>query len=165
MPHEDQFTAIGPPLSGSGFPLAGFSTGSGNMDYGVNVTGKICGVYGSNPKSLEDRTALPGTGIEGSGENFGVVGHTQNIGIAGVFGIDGDRGFAVLGVTQLDVGTGVVGVSFDSPPNPLNLDPRSRNPRRIPEDADGPGTGVLGASGSGDGVQGFSQGNVGVRGH
>ena len=48
MAHDDQFTALGPPSSGSGFPFSAFSTSATGMEYGVNAQGGRCGVYGES---------------------------------------------------------------------------------------------------------------------
>jgi len=46
--HSDQFTATGPSNTGAGFPRAAFSTTGGpdTGEYGVNVKGGKCGIFG-----------------------------------------------------------------------------------------------------------------------
>ena len=52
MAHDDQVTAVGPPLAGSGFPRSGFSTKATGM-----VHGRTCKalVLGSMRKAFEPR--------------------------------------------------------------------------------------------------------------
>ena len=154
MPHDDQFTATGPAFTGAGFERAAFSTGREGTDstYGVNVQGSFCGVYGeSGPVS--DRIAdVPGVGVFGSGQNFGVFGKgVPNGGIAGVFGQHNRGGVGIIGAAMRG-GTGIVGTSVSSLGNPLTL----------LNAAGGSGTGVFGKSGSGLGVHGVSESNTAV---
>ncbi|HHK5543764.1 TPA: hypothetical protein ACQUHN_006284 [Bacillus thuringiensis] len=148
MPHEDQFTAIGPSLTGSGFPRSAFSTKAIDMIFGVNVQGNKCGVYGesfTNSSNTRD-TDFPGVGIWGSGQNFGVFGD-GNKGIAGVVGRNNKRDLAaVIGSTKKG-GVGVFGTTFAT----LNCE----------DPAKGLGTGVSGQSKGGFGIFGFSTDSTG----
>ena len=150
MAHDDQFTALGPPSSGSGFPFSAFSTSATGMEYGVNAQGGRCGVYGESVNFESGRESdVQGVGVHGFGENFGVFGN-GNRGIAGVFGQHNRRrGVGIIGASMRG-GTGVVGVSLASLGNPLVTFASTPNP------ADGSGTGVFGSSGSGAGVLGTS---------
>ena len=153
MPHDDQFTAVGPSLTGSGFPNAGFSTHASDMNHGVNVRGEKCGVYGeSNVPIPSDREPeVNGIGVHGFGTTFGVSGRATPGGIAGVIGRHGNNGIGVIGAVRSDnlKGIGVIGVSrspgLGSPTAP------------VPDPADGLGIGVLGTSGKGPGVRGSSE--------
>jgi hypothetical protein len=158
MAHEDQFTATGPSFTEAGFERAAFSTGREGTDstYGVNVQGSFCGVYGeSAPDS--DRTAdVPGVGVFGVGQNFGVFGKgTPGGGIAGVFGQHNRGGVGIIGAAMRG-GTGIVGASVGSLGNPLATFAPVKDP------ADGSGTGVFGTSGEGAGVRGSSREGNGV---
>jgi hypothetical protein len=156
MAHENEFTALGPSDTHSGFPRAGFSTSASDMVYGANVVGDRCGVYGQSG-SLPDsnrESQVPGVGVHGRGENFGVVGDGQ--GIAAVYGHANRSKVGVLG-GAMRKGIGVVGASMQSL-NPSEF-------ARIPDPGNGPGTGVFGTSGTGTGVHGSSAQGVGVRGH
>jgi hypothetical protein len=85
MAHGDQFTAIGPPLAGSGMPFSGFSTRATGMVYGLNVQGDRCGVYGESVRVESGRESDNlGVGVHGFGENFGIFGN-GNRGLAGVY--------------------------------------------------------------------------------
>lgn len=157
MPHEDQFTAVGPSLTGSGFPRAGFSTKASDMVHGVNVRGEKCGIYGESdvplPSAREPET--DGVGVHGFGTKFGVSGRATANGIAGIIGRQGNNGIGVIGAVKSEdlKGIGVVGVSrspsLGSPTAP------------VPDPADGLGIGVLGTSGKGPGVRGSSQSGEG----
>jgi hypothetical protein len=157
MPHEDQFTAVGPSLTGSGFPRAGFSTKASDMDHGVNVRGEKCGVYGESGVPLPSGRApeVDGIGVHGFGTNFGVSGRATANGIAGIVGRHGNNGIGVIGAVKSEdlKGIGVVGVSrspgLGSPTAP------------VPDPADGLGIGVFGTSGEGPGVRGSSQSGEG----
>ncbi|ANT39960.1 hypothetical protein P9Z39_22870 [Bacillus thuringiensis] len=154
MPHDDQYTAVGPPLAGSGFPFAAFSTKTIKMEYGINVQGKQCGVYGegfTNPSN--DRfTPVPGIGVCGRGENFGVFGDGFQ-GIVGVVGQHNRKNRAgVVGAVKLG-GLGVVGTSNASI-NPTIYD-------SFIDPANGLGTGIYGESEKGIGVYGISQERTG----
>lgn len=164
--HDDQFTATGPSLTGSGFPRSGFSTKASDMVYGVNVQGEFCGVYGESALSaVSDREAdINGTGVFGQGERVGLFGHCRR-GIAGVFGRHRmSSGVGTIGVA-ID-GTGVVGASHSSidvthfePP----VDPARGNGIGV-FGTSGDGAGVRGSSNAGDGGQFESNSGVGVRG-
>src|SRR6266508_1078894 len=122
MAHDDQFTAIGPANEGSGFPRAAFSTNSSDMVYGANVAGERCGVYGESALPINsDREAdVPGVGVCGVGQNFGVWGKGTP-GIAGVFGQHNQGGTGIIGAA-IRGGTGIVGISADTL-NPNTFDP------------------------------------------
>ena len=78
MAHDDQFTATGPPLSGSGFPRSAFSSRAAGMVYGTNVQGDRAGVYGESVRAATTRESdLEGVGVCGVGDNFGVFGRTH----------------------------------------------------------------------------------------
>jgi hypothetical protein len=135
--HDDQFTAKGPPVNGSGFPEAAFSTLETykGFQWGVRALARRCGV----------------------------VGQTTGGGIAGVLGQGRWSQFGVLG-TAFGPTIGVVGASVGNtnalfnlnlPPGDFNLDAMGA----------GEGTGVLGTSGSGLGVHGISQSSTGVLGN
>lgn len=157
MPHEDQFTAVGPSLTGSGFPRAGFSTKASDMDHGVNVRGEKCGVYGESGVPLPSVRApeVDGIGVHGFGTNFGVSGRATANGIAGIVGRHGNNGIGVIGAVKSEdlKGIGVVGVSR-SPGLGSATAP-------VPDPADGLGIGVFGTSGEGPGVRGSSQSGEG----
>ena len=157
MPHEDQFTAVGPSLTGPGFPRAGFSTKASDMVHGVNVRGEKCGIYRESdvplPSAREPET--DGVGVHGFGTKFGVSGRATANGIAGIIGRQGNNGIGVIGAVKSEdlKGIGVVGVSrslgLGSPTAP------------VPDPADGLGIGVLGTSGKRPGVRGSSQSGEG----
>ncbi len=132
--HDDQFTAKGPPFSGSGFPQTAFSTNQdgGGFQFGVRVNASRCGV----------------------------VGQTGQGGIAGVCGQGRFSQFGVLG-TAFQNRTGVVGVSVDNTNDLFNLNthPGEFNLGSL---GGGQGTGVLGKSGAGVGVHGISATSTGV---
>jgi hypothetical protein len=152
MPHEDQFTAVGPSLTGSGFPRAGFSTKASDMVHGVNVRGEKCGVYGESDVPLPSarEPEIDGVGVHGFGTKFGVSERATANGIAGIIGRHGNNGIGVIGAVKSEdlKGIGVVGVSrspgLGSPTAP------------VPDPADGLGIGVFGTSGKGPGVRGSS---------
>ena len=86
--HEDQFSAIGPAQSGSSFPYAGFSNQATNKpettnNYGVNVIGTECGVYGESLKNQSRRRTEKGTGVCGKGDKCGVFGQGDTCGVFG----------------------------------------------------------------------------------
>jgi hypothetical protein len=157
MPHDDQFTAVGPSLTGSGFPRAGFSTKASDMVHGVNVRGEKCGVYGESDVPLPSirEPEIDGVGVHGFGTKFGVSGRATANGIAGVIGRHGNNGIGVIGAAKSEdqKGIGVVGISrspgLGSPTAP------------VPDPADGLGIGVFGTSGKGAGVRGSSKSGEG----
>ena len=155
MAHENEFTALGPSDTHSGFPRAGFSTSASDMVYGANVVGQRCGVYGESVSSVGSNreSNVPGVGVHGRGENFGVVG--DGPGIAAVYGHGNRSQAGVLG-SAMRGGIGVVGASMQSL-NPTDF-------TRIPDPGNGDGTGVFGTSGTGTGVRGSSVQGVGVSG-
>jgi hypothetical protein len=166
MAHDDQFTATGPPLSGSGFPRSAFSSRATGMVYGVNVQGDKAGIYGESVKAATDREShLPsGIGLYGVGDIYGVFGRIHrrpdNPGHAGVVGQHSGGGIGTIGAVRQVAdgpgGIGVVGISHTS----LNP-PEMQTP---PDPASGSGTGVYGSSGSGAGVRGTAGSGAGVRG-
>jgi len=115
MPHEDQFTAVGPSLTGSGFPRAGFPTKASDTVHGVNVRGEKCGVYGESDVPLRSarEPEIDGVGVHGFGTKFGVSGRATANGIAGIIGRHGNNGIGVIGAVKSEdlKGIGVVGVS------------------------------------------------------
>lgn len=159
MAHDDQFTALGPSNTGSGFPRAAFSTSASDMVYGVNVAGERCGVYGESliPQGSDREADVTGVGVFGAGENFGVFGK-GGPGISGVFGQHNRGGTGIIGAAMRG-GTGIVGASLGSLGNPLDT-------FRTIDDEDvlsshsnfrlGTGTGVIGLSDRGTGVRGAS---------
>lgn len=154
--HDDQFTATGPSHFTSGFKKTAFSThDTSDFEYGLNVQGERCGVFGESKGVAGTReSTVEGTGVQGSGDNFGVVGNGGQ-GIAGVFGIGIRSQFGVVGAAMRG-GTGVAGASFRNLENPLNTLQQMADP------ADGAGIGVYGTSGSGAGIRGSSmEGNGG----
>ena len=155
MAHDDQFTALGPSNTGSGFPRTAFSTHASDMVYGVNVAGERCGVYGESALPVpSDREAdVEGVGVFGVGKNFGVFGKATP-GIAGVFGQHNRSGIGIIGAA-IRGGGGVVGASVASLGNPLSTF------APVPDPADGTGTGVFGTSGAGAGVRGSSRSGEG----
>jgi hypothetical protein len=162
MAHDDQFTATGPPFTGSGFPRAAFSTKATGMVYGANVQGDRAGVYAESVRAETDRESdVEGVGVHGEGDNFGVFGRTfaSDAGseVAGVFGEHNRGGVGVIGAVMRG-GTGVAGVSVASLGNPIATFVS------LPDPADGSGTGVFGSSGSGAGVRGTSRTSPGVLG-
>ena len=153
MPHDDQFTAVGPSLTGSGFPRAGFSTKASDMVHGVNVRGEKCGVYGESDVPLPSirEPEIDGVGVHGFGTKFGVSGRATANGIAGVIGRHGNNGIGVIGAVKSEdlKGIGVVGISRS---------PGLGSPMAaVPDPADGLGIGVFGTSGKGAGVRGSSE--------
>ena len=167
--------------------------GGTDSTYGVNVQGSECGVYGeslSTPENESPRTASQGTGVYGKGENYGVKGEGRNGGIfgwvldtgsPGVLGssfVDGPgvagfsqsvqesdflgTGIGVIGASNR--GTGVVGLSLKK----IDLRDVSQGGGAIvpnqDTEADGEGTGVLGASRDGSGIKGQSIDGSGVMG-
>jgi hypothetical protein len=173
MAHDDQFTAVGPPLAGSGKPRSAFSSKAAGMVYGANVQGVRAGVYGESVRAETDRDAdVPGTGVHGVGDNFGVFGKInpsapgvadRGVEVAGVYGQHHRGRSGVVGAAMPpgpdspDTGTGVAGLSVSSLGNPTRF-------QALPDPADGAGTGVYGSSGSGAGVLGTSHTSAGVRG-
>ncbi|MGW7462568.1 peptidoglycan-binding domain-containing protein [Streptomyces sp. NPDC054797] len=157
MPHEDQFTAVGPSFTGAGFPRAGFSTKSSDTVYGVNVFGNFCGVYGESlaPGEESNREADRDLiGVVGEGSTYGVFGKGRNLaGVVG-FGRRGDTG-GVFGVS-MSRAPGVVGQS--------RIDFRFALPTGDNEEHGGSAIGVLGESGRGTGVSGESAQGAGVSG-
>ncbi|MFD0271359.1 peptidoglycan-binding protein [Streptomyces sp. NPDC127106] len=158
MPHDDQYTAVGPSFTGAGFPRAGFSTKSTDTVYGANVVGTFCGVYGESlaPGQETSRSApVDGVGVHGEGNKYGLagVGRTR----AGVLGIVRHRGpaGAVFGVAMHGV-PGVVGQS--------RIDIRVDGLPTGDVDHGADGIGVLGESGSGTGVSGNSDSGPSVSG-
>ncbi len=156
MPHDDQYTAVGPSFTGAGFPRAGFSTKSTDTVYGANVVGTFCGVYGESlaPGQETSREApVDGVGVHGEGNKYGVqgVGRTR----AGVIGLVRHRGpaAAVFGVAMHGA-AGVVGQS--------RIDIRTDGlPTGDMALHGAEGIGVLGESGSGIGVSGNSDSGPG----
>ena len=99
MAHDDQFTATGPPFTGSGFPRSAFSTRAAGMIYGVNAQGDRCGVFGESVRVQSGRESdVEGVGVHGFGENFGVVGN-GNRGLAGVIGWNNRGRAGIIGAT------------------------------------------------------------------
>lgn len=163
MAHDDQFTATGPPLAGSGFPRSGFSTRATGMVYGVNVQGDRAGIYAESVGAATDREShLPrGIGVYGVGDNFGVFGRIHrrqgNAGLAGVVGQHDGAGVGMIGAVLTRNGRGGVGVA--------GISHTSLNPpvfASLPDPGAGAGTGVFGTSGSGPGVRGTSSSGAGV---
>jgi hypothetical protein len=162
MAHDDQFTALGPPLAGSGHPRTAFSTKATGMEYGGNMQGVTAGLYAQSPETDTAREAdVPGVGVFGVGDNFGIFGKTEpspgRPGIAGLFGQHNRGGVGAIGATMRG-GIGVVGTSVKNLLSPLGTFGSGPGP------GDGSGTGVLGTSGSGVGVHGISRSAEGVRG-
>jgi hypothetical protein len=173
---KEEFTATGPPQTGSGFPRAAFSVreppgATGDFVHGVNVVGVKCGVLGltSLPSDALREARVEGTGVEGRGAVYGVVGrlydhnpNPEHKGRAGVLGFHNnaslnasDHATGVIGAVMKG-GVGVVGIcveSFDR----LGIDD-------IPDPAAGEGTGVLGTTGTGTGVRGSAKAGTGVEG-
>ncbi|MEV1066112.1 peptidoglycan-binding domain-containing protein [Streptomyces sp. NPDC050263] len=157
MAHDDQFTAVGPSLTGAGFPRAGFSTKSTDTVYGVNAVGTFCGVYGESlaPGEESDREAERDLiGVVGEGSTYGVLGRGRTLaGVVG-FGRRGDTG-GVFGIS-MSRAPGVVGQS--------RIDFRFALPTGDNAEHGGSAIGVLGESGSGTGVSGESSQGAGVSG-
>jgi hypothetical protein len=165
MAHDDQFTATGPPLAGSGFPRSGFSTLATGMVYGVNVQGDKAGLYAESVRAATDREShltSGGIGVYGVGDIFGVFGRIHrrpgNPGVAGVVGHHHGAGVGMIGAAlTLPDGRGGIGIA--------GISHTSLNPpvfASLPDPAQGSGTGVFGTSGSGTGVRGTSAGGSGV---
>jgi hypothetical protein len=162
MAHDDQFTATGPPFTGSGFPRSAFSTRATGMIYGVNAQGDRAGIYAESVRAETDREAdVEGVGAYGVGDNFGVFGQTVpsqgRPGVAGVYGQHNRGGVGAIGAAMRG-GTGIAGVNVGSLGNPLATF------ASLPDPADGSGTGVFGTSGTGTGVRGTSNTGSGVLG-
>src|SRR6478609_5711621 len=88
MAHEDQFSATGPALSGSGQPGAAFSNNSNSgaaFTYGVNVIANGCGVLGVGGLSLGrapyDIPTVFHAGVAGLRNDRGVWGRGGNTGV------------------------------------------------------------------------------------
>jgi hypothetical protein len=159
--HDDQFTATGPPFTGSGVPRSAFSTRAAGMVYGANVQGDRAGVYAESVRGGTGREAdVPGVGLWGIGDAFGTVGRAAHRddqpSVAGVLGEHNHGGRGVIGACAQG-GIGVFGTTVRSLGNPLGFG-GGHTP------GDGSGTGVLGASGTGTGVRGTSSASDGVRG-
>ncbi|HEX2084168.1 MAG TPA: hypothetical protein VHF89_00670 [Solirubrobacteraceae bacterium] len=165
MAHDDQFTATGPPFTGSGVPRSSFSSGAGaaSMVYGVNVQGATAGLYAESVTGESTREShLPhGIGAYGVGDVVGVFGRNhQAPGIqahAGVIGQHNNAGVGTIGaaLTRGDRGgIGVAGISHTSVSPPVF--------ESLPDPAAGSGVGVYGTSGSGAGVRGTSARGPGV---
>jgi len=147
LPNEDRekrVIATGPNQGFTVRGLTGFYTDADKLDYGVNVQGHECGVYGESvdtPTPTNRKTIEDGTGVCGVGDNYGVFG--KGITTAGVHGENEASGTGVFGVA-LDVGAiGVAGIS-------------QVKKRRSKKKAQG--IGIVGAteSGQGYGVVGLS---------
>jgi hypothetical protein len=132
----------------------GFETRAANLQFGANVAGARCGVYGESVRGGGGGrdSDIDGVGVCGKGSNAGVYGQ-GNHGTMGVLGTHNRGSVGVIGAVMRG-GNGVVGLSLNSIGNPSALVP-------LPV-ADGSGTGVLGASGNGYGVLGESTDNAGV---
>jgi hypothetical protein len=145
MSSDDQFTALGP--AGQGF----FTDGA-NINEGVNVQGKFVGVYGECLKVSNNRQGKEGTGVYGTGYQYGVYGISGNIRVedAPGFGEEQDA-IGVVGASLKS--PGVVGVSdgiIASSTVLLNPDPTTEP------------TGVVGISRTKTGVFGLSLGGSGA---
>ena len=165
MAHDDQFTATGPPLTGSGFPRSGFSTKATGMIYGLNAQGDRAGVYAESVKAAtgrESHLTSGGIGVYGVGDIFGVFGKIHrrpgNPGMAGVVGQHNGAGVGMIGaVLTLPSGQGGIGVA--------GISHTSLNPpvmASLPDPGAGAGIGVFGTSGTGPGVRGTSADGSGV---
>src|SRR5260221_278135 len=184
MAHQSQFTATGPSETGSGYPRAAFSTNENAQEvfvHGVNVMGVECGVVGHShnppaPQPPKRDATIEGTGVEGRGAKYGVVGsifadnreHPTNEGGAGsILGfynnapateLNQNKRAGVIGAV-IGGGIGVVGICDES----FNF-LRSKQFGGIPDPAAGDGTGILGTTGTGTGVRGSADTGVGVEG-
>jgi hypothetical protein len=155
------FTARGPGGAGFRTDEQGL-TEFDKLEFGVEATGKLCGVAGFSESSGNGSSDSPGggVGVFGRGRLVGVQGFSQ-AGIAGFFRSEGSDA-TIIG--------------FKSPPEPLlpNLGEELRSssvgvlgistegPGAAGSSADGPG--VQGNSGNGPGVNGFSNNGPGMRG-
>ena len=162
MAHDDQFTATGPPLSGSGFPRSAFSSRAAGMVYGAERPRRPSRRLRRERAGCDHpRVRSEGVGVCGVGDNFGVFGRTHpspgRPGIAGVYAQHNRGGVGAIGATMRG-GTGIIGTSVSSLGNPLATFASGTGP------GDGSGTGVFGSSGSGVGVIGVSQSAEGIRG-
>jgi hypothetical protein len=160
MAHDDQFTATGPPFTGSGVPRTGFSTNDARFVHGANVQGTRTGIFGQSERAATSRESdVDGVGAYGVGDNFGVFGKTNpspgRPGLAGIYGQHNRGGIGTVGIAMRG-GTAVMGLNVGSIGNPLAT---IGSP---PDPADGAGTGVFGTSGTGDGVRGTSDSGDGV---
>jgi hypothetical protein len=135
--HDDQFTAVGPPFAGSGFPESAFSTLSSD-DTGFQF------------------------GLRANARRCGVMGQTSGGGVAGLYGHGRFSQFGVLG-TAFSGRTGVVGVSVTNTNDLMNLNVPPANVSLDSLGA-GSGTGVFGKSGSGLGIHGMSDSSTGALG-
>jgi hypothetical protein len=55
-------------------PKRGFGTEATSLEYGVNVQGTRCGVYGESINVVVRDSDIPGVGVCGTGETVGVYG-------------------------------------------------------------------------------------------
>ncbi len=139
LPNEDRekrVVATGPNQGFTVRGVTGFYTDADKLDYGVNVQGNQCGVYGESVNTAprtNRKTLKAGTGVTGVGDDTGVFGkgravagvhgETQNVSAIGVVGVSKDKrkppdinasGVGVLGATESFRGFGVVGLSINS---------------------------------------------------
>jgi hypothetical protein len=189
-----RLVATGPNEGFSVRGLTGFYTEAEQLDYGVNVQGKRCGVYGESVNTLPHtarETPEPSTGVCGIGDDYGVYGKGfTKVGVygenkastdrgTGVYGLGvgdsidvaginqgkvGSSGIGVVGATEAREGVGVVGLSVDSL---ASTSGSVTDPPFIPKVIfDNEGKPVFGQEqlGSGTGVFGGSSSGPGVRG-
>src|SRR5688572_276515 len=102
LPNEDRekrYVATGPNQGFTIRGVTGFYTDAGLLDFGVNVQGNRCGVYGESFRpGGEPRTPPSGdnenVGVCGVGLTYGVFG--QGSQIAGVVGRNVENGAGVI---------------------------------------------------------------------
>lgn len=181
MSSDNQFTALGPASQG-------FFTDGANIDDGVNVQGRRCGVYAESISQDGNRTPpQERTGVCGIGDHYGLYGKADTN--AGVYGQSTGDGDGIFGEAERVASTGVVGMNTTVKPRPnrglasgitgasyneqgigvlgvsvnTKLHPPDQAPRRFTSltQADGNGVGVLGASGTRPGVYGLSDSGPG----
>jgi hypothetical protein len=143
---EHRFVATGPNDGFTVRGLTGFYTEAELLDYGANVQGKLCGVYGEsvNTPPPTNRTTLEQrTGVCGVGDNYGVVG--KGFTTVSVYGENEASGTGVFGVALNAGAIDVAGISHVKAKQPM-------------PDPDAAGIGIVGAteSGKGFGVIGLS---------
>ena len=115
---EKRVVATGPNQGFTVRGVTGFYTEAATLDYGVNVQGNKCGVYGecvhTTPTDRKSETLPPdptdnGIGVCGVGDDYGVFG--KGFLYAGVHGENGSNGTGVFGLGLNDTAIGVAGIS------------------------------------------------------
>ena len=148
LPNEDvekRVVATGPNQGSSVRGVTGFFTAADKLDYGVNVQGNRCGVYGESGNPIHSRTApidsREQVGVCGIGLSYGVFG--RGFLRAGVYGEIENRGAGVAGQA---VGGNAIGVAGIRVATSINSKPTDRGSGIIGVTEGGDGFGVVGLS-------------------